>query len=160
LLRPIPVVIDSVNSPISKKNLQQLAEVPAANGQRVLLQGTAYLSKQACVLWLAKKWNKEVYRVDLSQVLSKYHNETEKNLDIVFNDAKAKDNILFFDEGDSLFGKRTSVSDSHDRYANQEVSYLISRIEKYEGLLILATNMKSNIDPAFLRRIRYIIKTD
>ena len=101
---------------------------------------------------------KDVYRVSLSKVVSKYIGETEKNLETVFARAEDKGWILFFDEADALFGKRTNVRDAHDKYANQEVSYLLQRIEEYNGLIILASNMKSNIDEAFLRRFNSIIK--
>ena len=159
-LKYIPVTTDSGISSISKKNLQKLGTIPATAGQLLLLVGQSHVAKQASILWLAKKWNRNIYRVEFSQVISKYIGETEKNLDAVFEDARVKGNILFFDEGDELFGKRTSVSDSHDKYANQEVSWLLSRIEKFEGIAVLASNTKQNIDAAFLRRIRFIIETD
>lgn len=98
-----------------------------------------------------------VFRVDLSTVVSKYVGETEKNLASLFDKAKDRDWILFFDEADALFGKRTSVKESHDRYANQEVSYLLQKLEEFEGLIILASNFKSNMDEAFLRRFNAII---
>ena len=91
-------------------------------------------------------------------VVSKYIGETEKNLELLFARAEDKDWILFFDEADALFGKRTNVRDAHDKYANQEVSYLLQRIEDYDGLVILATNMKNNIDDAFLRRFNSVVK--
>jgi SpoVK/Ycf46/Vps4 family AAA+-type ATPase len=91
-------------------------------------------------------------------VVSKYIGETEKNLELLFARAEDKDWILFFDEADAIFGKRTNVRDAHDKYANQEVSYLLQRIEDYNGLVILATNMKSNIDDAFIRRFNDIVK--
>jgi SpoVK/Ycf46/Vps4 family AAA+-type ATPase len=99
-----------------------------------------------------------VYRIDLSMVVSKYIGETEKNLENLFAKAEAKQWILFFDEADALFGKRTNVRDAHDKYANQEVSYLLQRVEDFDGLVILATNMKNNIDDAFIRRFNAIIK--
>jgi SpoVK/Ycf46/Vps4 family AAA+-type ATPase len=95
--------------------------------------------------------------VDLSTVVSKYIGETEKNLFNLFNRAENKDWILFFDEADALFGKRTNVQSAHDRYANQEVAYLLQRVEEYQGLVILASNFKSNIDEAFVRRFQTII---
>ena len=98
-----------------------------------------------------------LYRVDLSQVVSKYIGETEKNLREVFVAAEARDLVLFFDEADAIFGKRTEVRDAHDRYANLEVSYLLARMERARGLMILATNRKEDLDPAFLRRLRVII---
>src|SRR5690606_39487670 len=98
-----------------------------------------------------------VYRIDLSQVVSKYIGETEKNLEKVFRKAENKNWILFFDEADALFGKRSNVQNSHDKYANQEVSYLLQRVEDFPGLIILASNFKSNIDQAFIRRFNAII---
>nr|BFE71215.1 hypothetical protein GCM10020092_045160 [Actinoplanes digitatis] len=91
--------------------------------------------------------------MDISAVVSKYIGETEKNLERIFGAAAAGDLVLFFDEADALFGKRSEVSDAHDRYANIEVAYLLQRLETYDGLVILATNLQRNIDPAFLRRI-------
>ena len=96
-------------------------------------------------------------RIDLSQVVSKFIGETEKNLATVFTEAARRDWILFFDEADALFGKRTATSSSHDRYANQEVAYLLQRVEDHPGLVILATNLKSNLDEAFARRFQISI---
>jgi MoxR-like ATPase len=101
---------------------------------------------------------RDVYRIDISMVVSKYIGETEKNLELLFARAEDKGWILFFDEADALFGKRTDVRDAHDKYANQEVSYLLQRIEDYNGLIILATNRKNNIDEAFIRRFNAILK--
>lgn len=126
-------------------------------GFRALFYGASGTGKTSTAALIGKELNKEVYKIDLSQVVSKYIGETEKNLELVFASAKDKDWILFFDEADALFGKRTDVKDAHDRYANQEVSYLLQRMEEYNGLAILATNMKSNIDPAFTRRFNAII---
>ena len=97
-----------------------------------------------------------MYRVDLSTVVSKYIGETEKNLAKLFNRAENKNWILFFDEADALFGKLTSVRDAHDKYAIQEVSFLLQRPENYSGLVILATNFKSNVDDAFASGFRHI----
>jgi len=99
----------------------------------------------------------DLYRVDLSGVVSKYIGETEKNLARVFDAADAGGAVLLFDEADALFGKRTEVRDSHDRYANIEVSYLLQRMETYRGLAILTSNMQSSLDPAFLRRLRFVV---
>ena len=98
-----------------------------------------------------------LYRIYLSAVVSKYIGETEKNLRRLFDAAEGGSTILFFDEADALFGKRSEVKDSHDRYANIEINYLLQRMEGYSGLAILATNMKSALDPAFVRRLRFII---
>lgn len=121
-------------------------------GYRVLFYGPSGTGKTLTATLLGNQLNKDVYRIDLSQVVSKYIGETEKNLEKVFSKAENKNWILFFDEADALFGKRTSVQNAHDRYANQEVSYLLQRIEDYAGLLILASNFKNNIDSAFMRR--------
>jgi AAA+ superfamily predicted ATPase len=126
-------------------------------GYRVLFYGPSGTGKTLTASLLGKQFHKEVYRIDLSQVVSKYIGETEKNLEKVFSKAENKDWILFFDEADALFGKRTSVQNSHDRYANQEISYLLQRVEDFPGLIILASNFKSNIDPAFVRRFHQII---
>lgn len=99
----------------------------------------------------------DIYRIDLSSVVSKYIGETEKNLEKIFNEAQNSNVILFFDEADALFGKRSDVSDAHDRYANIEVGYLLQRIETYNGLAILATNLGANLDEAFTRRLHFII---
>lgn len=106
---------------------------------------------------MGKHFDKDVYRVDLSQVVSKYIGETEKNLEKVFFKAENKEWILFFDEADALFGKRSNVSSAHDKFANQEVSYLLQRVEDYQGLIILASNFKNNIDQAFVRRFNAIV---
>jgi SpoVK/Ycf46/Vps4 family AAA+-type ATPase len=98
-----------------------------------------------------------MYRVNLAQVVDKYIGETEKNLERIFDAADASDTILFFDEADALFGRRTEVRDAHDRYANLEVAYLLERMERFKGLGILATNRRGDLDEAFLRRLRYIV---
>ena len=106
---------------------------------------------------LANYLKLDLYRIDLASVVSKYIGETEKNLKKVFDAAEQSGAILFFDEADALFGKRTEVKDSHDRYANIEVNYLLQRMEDYRGLAILATNRKSALDRAFLRRLRFLV---
>ncbi len=127
-------------------------------GYRVLFYGPAGTGKTLTATVLGNETSKEVYKIDLSMVVSKYIGETEKNLELLFARAEDKDWILFFDEADAIFGKRTSVRDAHDKYANQEVSYLLQRIEDFNGLVILATNMKNNIDDAFIRRFNDIVK--
>jgi len=126
-------------------------------GYRALFHGPPGTGKTLTASLLGKYTGKEVYRIDLSMVVSKFIGETEKNLANLFAKAESKDWILFFDEADALFGKRTNVRDAHDKYANQEVSYLLQRVEQYDGLVILATNLKSNIDEAFARRFQSII---
>lgn len=126
-------------------------------GYRALFHGPPGTGKTLTASLLGKYTGKDVYRIDLSMVVSKYIGETEKNLANLFAKAENKDWVLFFDEADALFGKRTNVRDAHDKYANQEVSYLLQRVELYDGLVILATNFKSNIDDAFSRRFQSII---
>lgn len=134
----------------------------AARGQRglgisALFAGESGTGKTMAAEVLANELGLPLYRIDLSAVVSKYIGETEKNLRRVFDAAEAGSAILLFDEADALFGKRGEVKDSHDRYANIEVSYLLQRMESYAGLAILTTNFKSALDPAFLRRIRFVV---
>ena len=126
-------------------------------GYKALFYGASGTGKTLTATLLGKKFNKKVYRVDLSQLVSKYIGETEKNLEKVFKSAEEKDWILFFDEADSLFSKRTEISSSNDKHANQETAYLLQRIESCENLIILASNLKDNFDDAFLRRFQSII---
>jgi hypothetical protein len=126
-------------------------------GYRALFHGPPGTGKTLTATLLGKATGRDVYRVDLSTVVSKYIGETEKNLSALFDRAQNKDWILFFDEADALFGKRTSVKDAHDRYANQEVSFLLQRVEDFDGLAILASNFRANMDDAFLRRFNAII---
>lgn len=126
-------------------------------GYKALFHGPPGTGKTLTAALLGKLYNLEVYRIDLSMVVSKYIGETEKNLEKVFKKAENKNWILFFDEADALFGKRTSISDSHDKYANQEIAYLLQRLEDYPGLVILASNMRNNVDEAFTRRLQSII---
>ena len=127
-------------------------------GYRVMFYGPPGTGKTLTASLLGKYTSKDVYRIDLSMIISKYIGETEKNLSSLFDKAINKDWILFFDEADAIFGKRTNVRDAHDKYANQEVSYLLQRIENHPGLVILASNFKSNIDTAFTRRFQSIIE--
>ena len=127
-------------------------------GYRVMFYGAPGTGKTLTASLLGKYTKRDVYRIDLSMVVSKYIGETEKNLSSLFNKAKNKDWILFFDEADAIFGKRTNVRDAHDKYANQEVSYLLQRIENHPGLVILASNFKTNIDEAFTRRFHSLIE--
>lgn len=126
-------------------------------GYRVLFHGPPGTGKTLTATLLGKYTGRDVFKIDLSMVVSKYIGETEKNLARLFDKAQNKNWILFFDEADALFGKRTGIRDAHDKYANQEVSYLLQRIESYPGLTILASNFKSNIDDAFLRRFQAMI---
>lgn len=127
-------------------------------GFRVMFYGAPGTGKTLTASLLGKYTKRDVYRIDLSMIISKYIGETEKNLSSLFDKASDKDWILFFDEADAIFGKRTNVRDAHDKYANQEVSYLLQRIENHPGLVILASNFKTNIDAAFTRRFQSIIE--
>lgn len=126
-------------------------------GISALFAGPSGTGKTMAAEVLANELDLDLYRIDLSGVVSKYIGETEKNLARVFDAAEEAGAILLFDEADALFGKRTEVKDSHDRYANIEVSYLLQRMEAYRGLAILTTNLKGSIDDAFLRRIRFLV---
>ncbi len=110
------------------------------------------------MLWPAADLKLALYRVDLAAIVRKYIGETEKNLHLVFEEAERAGVILFFDEADALFGKRTEAKDSHDRQANMEISYLLQRIEAYQGLVILATDLRSALDGAFLRRLDCVVE--
>lgn len=126
-------------------------------GYKALFHGPSGTGKTLTAGLFGKLADLDVYRIDLSMVISKYIGETEKNLEKVFKKAEHKNWILFFDEADALFGKRTSISDAHDKYANQEIAYLLQRLEDYNGLVILSSNMRSNVDEAFGRRLQSII---
>ncbi len=129
-------------------------------GFRCLFYGPSGMGKTLAATILGKQLDLEVYRVDLSTVVSKYVGETSKNLNALFNAAEHKRWVLFFDEGDALFGKRSDASEATDKnahYANQEVAFLLQRIENYNGLVIVATNLKNNIDAAFSRRFQQLV---
>lgn len=125
-------------------------------GLNVLFSGYSGTGKTMAAEIIAKELNLDIYRIDLSQVVSKYIGETEKNLNRIFSEAGSANAILFFDEADALFGKRSEVRDAHDRYANIEIAYLLQKMEEYDGIVILATNMRNNMDEAFVRRIHFI----
>lgn len=127
-------------------------------GLSVLFSGPSGTGKTMAAEVIAHELELDLYKIDLSGVISKYIGETEKNLNKIFHEAETSNAILFFDEADALFGKRTEVSDAHDRYANIETSYLLQKMEEYEGVVILATNLRENMDEAFTRRIRFIVE--
>lgn len=126
-------------------------------GYRALFYGPPGTGKTLTATLLGKETSKDVFRIDLSRIISKYIGETEKNLSRLFDKAENKNWILFFDEADALFGKRTDIRDAHDKYANQETAYLLQRIESHNGLIILASNKRGNLDEAFSRRFQSII---
>ncbi len=131
--------------------------VARTQGLKAMFAGESGTGKTMAAQVLANELGLELYRVDLATVVSKYIGETEKNLDRIFAAAEGSNAILFFDEADALFGKRSGVSDAHDRYANIEVAYLLQKMEGYVGAVVLATNYRSNIDDAFLRRLDFVV---
>jgi SpoVK/Ycf46/Vps4 family AAA+-type ATPase len=126
-------------------------------GISALFAGPSGTGKTMAAEVIANELRLNLYRIDLSAVVSKYIGETEKNLRRLFDAAEEGGALLFFDEADALFGKRSEVKDSHDRYANIETSYLLQRMESYRGLAVLATNMRGALDQAFLRRLRFVV---
>jgi SpoVK/Ycf46/Vps4 family AAA+-type ATPase len=143
------------STPVTRESAQKKTKL--TQGYRCLFYGPPGTGKTSTAALIGKELHMPVHKIDLALVVSKYIGETEKNLELLFDRAENAGWILFFDEADALFGKRTNVRDAHDRYTNQEVSSLIKRIEDYKGLVILATNMKGNIDEAFIRRFNSII---
>lgn len=127
------------------------------NGLSMLFSGPPGTGKTMGAQVIARQLHMELYKIQISQVVSKYIGETEKNLRAVFQEAKRSNSILFFDECDALFGKRSEVKDSHDRHANVETAYLLQQVEEHEGVTILATNLMQNIDPAFMRRLGFVV---
>ena len=138
----------------------RLAKLRAVAVQRtgaVLLTGPSGSVKTLTAEALAVTIGRDLMRVDLGRVVSRFIGETEKNLDRLFATAAASGAVLFFDEADALFGKRSDVKDGHDRHANVEVGYLLQKIESYRGLVVLASDARQNIDPAFIRRLRHVV---
>lgn len=137
----------------SRKNLNEKKSFSL-----VLFYGNSNDDRELTAKLLGKYTDSTVYRIDLSSIISKYIGETEKNIDRLFEEAKNNDSILFFDEADALFGKRTNVQNAHDKYANQETSYLLQSIEKYSGVVILSTNSIKNVDKALIKNFDSIIE--
>lgn len=132
-------------------------KVTYGRGLSILFAGAPGTGKTMCAQVIANELNMEMYKINISQIVSKYIGETEKNLQAVFTEAKKSNCILFFDECDAIFGKRSEVKDAHDRNANVEVAYLLQQIEEHDGVCIMATNLIGNIDAAFMRRITYVV---
>lgn len=133
------------------------ARLSRGKGLSALFSGAPGTGKTMAAEIIAGELGLDLYTVDLATVVSKYIGETEKNLSRIFDAAESTSSLLFFDEADALFGKRSEVTDAHDRYANIEISYLLQRIDTYEGLVILSTNLKRNLDEAFLRRLNFVV---
>ena len=127
-------------------------------GLNIMFSGTSGTGKTMAAEVIASELGLDLYKIDLSMVVSKYIGETEKNLNRIFKEAEQSNAILFFDEADALFGKRSEVRDSHDRYANIEISYLLQKMEENEGIVIMATNLSQNIDDAFMRRMHFNVE--
>jgi MoxR-like ATPase len=136
------------------------AKLPTGKGLAALFSGPPGTGKTMAASVVAHELGLELYQIDLSAVVSKYIGETEKLLEQIFREAESSRAILFFDEADALFGKRTEVADAHDRYANLETSYLLQRMDSYEGVVILASNWSRNMDEAFVRRLRFVVEFD
>ena len=133
------------------------AKLSSGKGICALFYGYSGTGKTMAAEVIARALELDLYKIDLAGVVSKYIGETEKNLDRIFDAAESANGILFFDEADAIFGKRSEVRDSHDRYANLEISYLLQKMEQYEGIAILATNLRQNLDDAFLRRLTFVV---
>jgi hypothetical protein len=132
-------------------------QLPYGRGVAALFFGSSGTGKTMAAMGIARQLGVQILRLDLARVISKYIGDTEKNLDRVFTDAQRSGAAILIDEADALFGKRSEVKDAHDRYANIEVAYLLQRMEAYEGIAILTTNLRKNIDPAFMRRLRFVV---
>jgi len=132
-------------------------QLPYGRGVSALFFGASGTGKTMAAMGIARELGIQILRLDLSRVVSKYIGDTEKNLDRVFTDAQRSGAAILIDEADALFGKRSEVKDAHDRYANIEVAYLLQRMEAFDGLAILTTNMKKNLDQAFTRRLRFMV---
>lgn len=135
----------------------QFGSDPSSRGIAALFSGSPGTGKTLAANVVAGELGLDLFQVNLSEIIDKYIGETEKNLERIFHQAESLNVVLFFDEADALFGSRSDVKDAHDRYANQEVAYLLQRIESFDGITILATNLRGNLDPAFVRRLRFIV---
>ncbi len=154
------------NISLPSRQLTQLKEIykqakyhlSIGKGLIVLFVGLSGTEKTMAAMILANHLKLGLYHIDPASVVSKYIGETEKNLSRIFQEAEQRNDILFFDEADALFSKRSEVKDSHDRYANLESNHLFQSMEEYKGLVILSSNVKKNIDEAFIRRLHYIVE--
>jgi len=133
-------------------------KLSSGKGLNALFAGSSGTGKTMSAEVIANELALDIYKIDLSQIVSKYIGETEKNLDRVFREAQTSNAIIFFDEADALFGKRSEVKDAHDRYANIETGYLLQKMEEYEGVALLATNLRANLDEAFARRFHFVVE--
>lgn len=134
------------------------SDFSSSSGVVTLFSGPSGTGKTMAAETIAQELRTSLYRVNLNQVVNKYIGETEKNLTRIFESARKKGAVLFFDEADALFGKRSEVKDSHDRYANEAVNYLLAKIEAYPGLVILISNRKVDLDPKIACRVKYLLE--
>jgi hypothetical protein len=172
---PVHTWQDLVLPPATRRQVEQVADairnhvlvyaewgfgkrLASGHGLKVLFTGPSGTGKTMTASVIAAELGLDLYRIDLSGIVSKYIGETEKNLDRIFRAARSSNAILFFDEADALFGRRSEVKDAHDRYANIEVAYLLQKMDEHEGAVILASNLGRNIDPAFSRRMNYVVE--
>jgi hypothetical protein len=161
-----PATLDQIKDIVSSIRLRHQVysgwgfhkRLVSGTGMAILFSGAAGTGKTMTAGIMARDLGLDLYKIDLSGVVSKYIGETEKNLDRIFQAARSANAILFFDEADALFGKRSEVKDAHDRYANIEVAYLLQKMEEHEGVVIMATNLSKNLDEAFARRMQYIVE--
>lgn len=157
-VRLLGEIIDTIRSrPLVLETWGVGRKLVSSSGVTVLFAGPPGTGKTMAAEIIAAQIGLDLYKIDLSTVISKYIGETEKNLERIFQEADSSNAILFFDEADAIFGKRSEVRDSHDRYANVEISYLLQRMEAYNGVTILATNLRANLDEAFTRRLQFSV---
>lgn len=152
------MVLQVKQKPVAKWLGKLLPGTLGRKNVSALFTGNNSTARTLAAQVLARELGFKLQHVDISKLVNKYIGETEKNLARVFDAAESSDVVLLLDEADALFGKRSEVKDSHDRYANAEVSYLLQRMESHQGVVILASNMRDNIDSAFLRRLRFVIE--
>ena len=155
--RPLKEIVEELQ-PGESTNEEDTKTKKIKPGVRVLFYGKPGTGKKRAAAWVAKQIQQPVFKLDISQIVSNNLEETQKNLTAIFDTVQKNEAILYLDEAEALFGKRSNVRDAHDRYSNLEVSYLLQKIENYKGLVILTTKRKKNIDHGFIRRISFVIK--
>jgi SpoVK/Ycf46/Vps4 family AAA+-type ATPase len=154
--KQVKAISESFKAGLKQKTNRKLTGTTASVSPAIFY-GSQVKEKINTAALISNTLNMPAYRIDLSKLSSKYMDETEKNLNELFDTAEKKDWILFFDEADALFGKRTNIKDAHDRYANIDVNYLLRRIEDYPGLVVLASNKKTAVDPSLLKKFKTVI---
>jgi SpoVK/Ycf46/Vps4 family AAA+-type ATPase len=155
---PSPTRQSALQEIVAAGRVNRAAPLATRTGVRVLFTGPCATEKSVAAAYLARELGVDLVRVDLGAIASKYIGETEKNLERLFATAESRHAVLFFDEADALFGKRSEVKDAHDRYANLHSGDLLQRIERYQGIAIMTSSPKDNVDKAFRRRVRFVMK--